>query len=148
MAFKTNSLAQVYKDTQSQMWRLKSYLEGKIFEINETPTSSYRLIEILNTLRQARQVMDNAAATPGIADYAINEQNDPTYNVAAEFTGLRNAIQDAITWMATNFPRNAAGTFILSESMDNDGQITPHYFLLADLGDLPTRLQLIVDSIE
>lgn len=148
MAFRTNSLAQTYRDVQLQVWRLKAYLSGKIAEINDTPTSTYKLLEILSTLRQARQLLDDAAATPGLAAYAINEQNDPTYDVAAEYSALRAVIQDAITWMATNFPRNAAGTFILAETMGVDGDVTPHYFMLADLGDLPTRLQAIVNAIE
>jgi hypothetical protein len=148
MAFRTNSLAQTYRDVQSQAWRLKAYLSGKISEINDTPTSTHKLLEILATLRQARQLLDNAAATPGLAAYAINEQDDAGYDIAAEYTTLRAAIQDAIAWMATNFPRNSAGTFILVDSMDADGDVTPHYFMLADLGDLPTRLQAVADLIE
>jgi len=148
MAFRTTSLSKVYSDTQISLARLKAYLQGKVFMFSQQPTSSYTLFEILGNLQQARQLMDEAAQTPGIVDYAINEQNDPTYDISAEYTALRANIDIVINWMVNSYPRDTTNTYILLEELDANGNRVPRYFLEAELGDLPTYLQDIIDLID
>jgi hypothetical protein len=50
---------------------------------------------ILNLLLQVKTLIDRwgaLAATPGLAAYAQDQENDPAYDVAAEFTAMRSAL--------------------------------------------------------
>lgn len=62
------------------------------------------LRDIYLTLSRAKNGFDNLRTTPGLADYASSQENDPAYDVAAEFTSMLSSITSAMAWIEANVP--------------------------------------------
>ena len=67
-------------------------------------------IDAMNMMANLTRVIDslNGVATlPGIGDYAQTQFGDVTYDVAAEFTAMLNALTAIKNWLVANIPQNA-----------------------------------------
>lgn len=64
---------------------------------------------------------------PGIGDYAKEQENDPTYDVAAEFTAMLALIDAVIATVTAGFPVDASD-FLLAYTFNPDGSQAPRAF--------------------
>ena len=64
---------------------------------------------------------------PGIGDYAKEQENDPTYDVAAEFTAMLALIDDVIATVTSGFPVDGSD-FLLAYTFNPDGSQAPRSF--------------------
>ena len=70
------------------------------------------------------------AAVPGILDYAIVQEDDPTYDLAAEFGVLITAVVAAYSYIYTTIPRDPNG-FVLTHTLSVDGDLVPAVYTAA-----------------
>ena len=85
----------------------------------------------------------NAVATiPGIGDYAKEQENDPTYDVAAEFIALLALVDAVITEVVSTFPVDGSG-FLLAYTISPDGTQIPRTFNVAQMVDLRAALDAV-----
>ena len=64
-------------------------------------------LEIISSVNQALAAMDTNAALPGIAAYAQQQFGNDQYDVAAQYTAMKNALIAVRDWLKTNIPSNA-----------------------------------------
>ena len=118
--------------TRSQAWR---------DQLAAGPTGANVVLEIMESLKSYRAVLNEIAAIPGIAAYARAQENDETYDVVAEFQAMLATVQLAIDNVTSTFP---SSTF---HSIVGDVQ-TYQQFSVAQTANLRTRLDAIIASVE
>ena len=90
----------------------------------------------LSELVNSRIELVVAQTTPGMLAYAKAQFDDPTYDIAAEFTTMMAAMDTIAVWFEANFPTGASGhleshTFVgdgsgatVSDTITAAGQLT------------------------
>ena len=89
--------------------------------------------------------LNELATIPGIGDYAKEQENDPTYDVAAEFTALVALIDDAEAWIRTALPVDGDDYLLIYEL--NTNSLIARGFTAGQVAPLVTKLQAISDQI-
>ena len=64
-------------------------------------------MEWVSNIARAVAAMDAVATLPGMAAYAQTQFGSGTYDVAAEYTSMKNALNAIAAWLKTNIPANA-----------------------------------------
>jgi len=99
----------------------------------------------LAKLTQASADFNEIAAIPGIAEYAISQEDDPLYDVVAEFQALVAVIGIAVAALAAAFPRDVDGKLLIA-TMPTDSIVYDVYgpaalaFLVSDLTDIDNAI--------
>ncbi len=122
----------------------KQAVEGIAF-MAANSVSANSIIGIRRKFISAKDEFNRFAAVPGIADYARNQHNDPSYDVIAEYTLMKTAIDGVITWIADNFPADDDG-YILKDQLTPTGTDVRAFTSAATAG-FRTELQSLVDTI-
>lgn len=104
------------------------------------------VFRIADDLARAISGFQGVAAIPGIGAYAQAQFNDATYDVVPEFNNMVAAIQAALTWIVTNFPKDTQG-FAQAYTLAANGSRTPAAFTSAQTAGLATALQAAAASI-
>lgn len=105
------------------------------------------IITYLRELVAARSVLVTIAATPGLEAYARSQISDPTLDLAASWTAMRNAIDSTITWIRTNFPKDGSG-YLLYETLDANGVLQIRTLTPATTAGLRTTLDALIATID
>jgi hypothetical protein len=92
------------------------------------------------------QAFAQIASVPGIVDYAIAQESDPTLDIIAEFSAMRSAVQAAGTWIYQKLPRDANG-YVLIYKTTAAAEMVPRVFAPSDTVDLIPLLQAIDNAI-
>ena len=111
-----------------------------------TGTDGYEIMDLLGQLVNAKAKMLEVAAIPGLAAYAQAQENDPTYDVVAEFQNVVSLVTAAIDEIVATYPTSAGG-YAEVFSINPSGAKTPRAFNSAQVAALSTRLQAIADAI-
>jgi len=111
-----------------------------------TGASSEEVFAAQKILRNLNVSLTEASAVPGIAAYAIDQENDAGYDVVAEFTAMMAAIDNAIATITAGFPKDASN-FLLSHTFAPDGTLVARNFTPAQLTAVVTAVQAVIDSI-
>ncbi len=150
MAFKATNilLSRAYQLAKQNAAGLKTYATAAAARLAAGGTSE----DVLNVLIQFVSYQRNLTAiqnTPGIASYAITQEDDPAYDVVAEFTALLALIQAGIDLIVTTFPtQDVGGTeYMLAYTLNADGSQTPRIFTPGNLAALRTNLSSIAAAV-
>jgi len=98
-------------------------------------------------VKWAYDTLGECAAVPGIAAYAIEQEGDPTYDVAAEFATMRGAIFDAASWVYNAIPRDVNG-YTLTHTTTVLGERVPRVFPPAQTAPLIPLLEAVQIAID
>jgi hypothetical protein len=110
--------------------------------------SANAIIDIFHRMTTLRGVLDSAAAVPGIAAYAQSQyDDDPSYDVVAEFQAVRAQAQATIDWIVGNFPKASGQDYILKDELTDNG-IAVRAFTPAQTASLRTVLDAFVATVE
>lgn len=115
----STALATTWENLQGQAGRVK---DRSLSLQSQANISRRQVLEHQNYLLDARASMEVFTAAPGLLAYARNEVNNPSLDLVAEYTTMRNAIDAVTAWGVANFP-NTAGellvyTFVSSRATD------------------------------
>lgn len=83
----------------------------------------------------------------GIQAYAQSAINDPTINVATEFTNMVQAMTDTISWLLTNFPKTPGTNELRAKLFDGAGRTVDVVFSAASTSAFRTALDALLASI-
>ena len=108
--------------------------------------SSDTVLGTVDTMRLFNEQLNAVASIPGIGDYAKAQEDDPTYDVAAEFIALLALIDAVITEVVSTFPVDGSG-FLLAYTISPDGTQIPRTFNVAAVADLRTALDAVVAGV-
>ena len=152
MAFQTDGLAKIYSEIQTRMIRLDNEateFAATIANLGGGSLSANAITSVFTRLGSYADFFSTAASTPGLAAYAQDQQSDPAYDIAAEFTAVQNAIDNALTWINDNFPKDPTNTYILKDELNLvDKAVITRTFTQAQLSGLQTQLEAIAAAIE
>lgn len=105
-----------------------------------------RIIIGLQVLTGAITTWDQARSTPGIAAYAQAQLGTPELDVNTEFTAMMSTADLLRTWIATNFPKDAGGAWLVY-SYDATGAQSPLVFTTAQLNQFRTNVDALLAKI-
>jgi hypothetical protein len=108
MAFIASQLAlqRGFESLLSVASQQKTYLANWNSKLNGNITA-LDAVAIVSSVNQALAAMDQYTALPGMAAYAQAQFGNGIYNVATEYTAMRNALIAVRDWLITNIPSNA-----------------------------------------
>ena len=86
--------------------QLKVNLQGNNVQLAATGADYEFLKGIVLTLKRSDNQFTTLLAVPGLDQAAKDAEKLPLYDVVAEFTGIKEAITDVLTWMDDNAPTN------------------------------------------
>jgi hypothetical protein len=147
MAFRTSNVvpAVAYVTVRAAAAQLKLNIDAVITFLAGNNTSYDYLRGVYQTLERANNQFDSLKTTPGLADYAKVQENDPAYDVVAEFVTMQAAIAAAMSWMATNVPLNV--TLKPVNQWGNGGGLIATEFSPAQTSTFRTVLAAVSNAI-
>lgn len=147
MAFRTDGLDKAYTKAQNESIRIKAFAKDASAGLSAGNVSANAVIQIMTRMKSVIEEWDKVSSLVGIGDYAKSVENDPAYDVAAEFIAMRSAAVAVRDWVINNFP--SAGGFIQKDTLEADGAITVRPFtpvqtvaLQGLLNDLDAAIEL------
>lgn len=144
--FRTDGLAKAYQRGQNEAIRIKGFATQASVALAVAPNSANAIIQVMTMAKSSIEVFDDVATTPGLAQYARDQEDDPAYDVVAEFVAMRGAAIAVRDWVITNFPTSAGG-FIEKDTLTADGSITVRQFTPAQTAGLQAALDALVAAI-
>lgn len=106
-----------------------------------------QVVGIVDSLVSFKASLSKSAAIPGIGDYAQEQEDDPAYDVAAEFTTLMGLIDDAISEIVTTIPKEVGTDFLLLQTINADGTRVSRDFTGPQLAGIKADLDSIDAAI-
>lgn len=146
---KTQTAASAWDSARTTASMLKTKTNALNTASAAGPISSSLILDYATYLADAKSILLLASAVPGIAVYAQEQINDPTFDIAASFNGMMTAINDTIAWVIANFPKDANG-FLLARNFtaDNSGRTQDRQFTTAQTAGLRTTLTALAATID
>ena len=103
------------------------------------------IINIVSVLSQKKAKLETYKNITGILQYSKDQEEDQTYDIAAEYTALVARIDDVINWVKASYPADTNG-YLLVRKWTLDGTSTRE-FTPAQTASLSPVLQLLIDQI-
>ncbi len=147
MAFKTNRLGAVFQQIVNEAADVKAKAAQLRTQSAAGPVNSDAILKWFAGLASTRTTLVALAATPGLSAYAQNEVNDGTYNVVTEFNAMRDAIDAALAWVVSNFPKETTTNRWLDSHEIVSNVLTPRSFSTASLATFRTVLSSLEATI-
>lgn len=88
------------------------------------------------------------AAIPGIVDYALAQENDPTYDLIGAFVTLISALSAAHVWLYAAIPRDPVTLYTLTHTTTVEGERIPAVYIPTQTAAFIPYLTSIAASIE
>lgn len=147
MAFRaTNVIPQIsYQQVRGAARNVKANCAAFIAQMAASGANYTFLRDAYIFLKNADAQFASLAATPGLAEYAAAQEDDPAYDVAAEFTAMRGTIAAVLSWMDANVPTSV--TAVAPTAWTQSGPLIATTFTPAQTTPLRTLLQACADSI-
>ena len=146
MAFKASNVLpqEAYQTTK----RAAVQLSVNVTSFNARMASSGAdydfLRDVYQTLTRSNNQFSSLKDTPGLAQFAKDQEVDPAYDVAMEFTSMQAAISSALSWMDTNIP---TGVTLKTPTEWGDGTLVSAVFTPAQTSGLRAELTALVATI-
>lgn len=145
MAFKTGSIAFVYDDVRQLAAVTKEFCQRTSAAMAAGNTASTTVFDVLIRARQAVARFNALKDTPGLAAYAKAQNDDPNYDVAAEFAAMVSALNALAAQIENDFPKDANG-FLLAQTLGANGPVD-RTFTPAQTVNIRARLNAVVAAI-
>lgn len=127
MAFNATNplLADAYKRIREIAFQVKNYSQSRSALFTDGATES-EILATVDNLTSMRNSMQSLAATPGLSEYAKIQEDDPGYNVIAEYTAMIASINSVLDYITANIlaPRKFTSVQLVSLKADLDAIVT------------------------
>lgn len=147
MAFRASTFvpALTLQVVKRNAWQARQQLVNLVSAMT-TGASSEEVFAAQKVLVNLNTSLTEAAAVPGIVDYAVSQEDDVGYDVVAEFTAMNAAIDAAIATIISGFPKDGSN-FLLSHTFAANGTLVARNFTPAQLASAVAAIQAVIDSI-
>lgn len=109
--------------------------------------SSIDIISAIDTAVSQKARLQSLASTPGLALYAQDQENDPGYDVVAEYQALIAAIDTLIAEMVAVIPTSNPGGYAEVYTLNQSGSKTPRTFTPAEMSGVVAALNAVDAAI-
>lgn len=134
-----------YSLYRGQVQAIVSDWPARITQMQQANVSAYDVLLLLDAYRGIKTNLDAWSAVPGIKAYAQMVTTSSTYDPVAEYVNLKAAIQTAIARLTALWPQ--PGGFCAHESMAADGTRTPRMFTAAQLAQVASDAQAVLNTL-
>ncbi len=147
MTFRASNVtpAIAYATVRVAAVNLKLNAQGAVSAMAAGNTDYDYLRGIYRTLFNVDAQFTSLGATPGLEQYAKDQENDAGYDVAAEFVAMQATITAAMAWMDANVPTDV--TAKTPANWGDGGTIISDTFTPAQTSGLQTALTAIASAI-
>lgn len=146
MTFKaSNILPQRGYDEARNIARNIKRVSNQYISSMSSGSTSNEILDALWFLNTNSDRMNSLKTIPGIGDYAKAQEDDPAYDVVAEFNALIALVDDAETWIRTTLPTDGDDYLLINKL--NEDSLIPRDFTSGQVAPLVTKLQAISDQI-
>jgi glycine/serine hydroxymethyltransferase len=148
MAFKATNLLPVIalQDAKRIAVQSKNYAAARASSW-ASGANADEIIDTLAVFKTNRDRLQEVAATPGIVQYARDQESDQAYDVVGEFNALVAAIDAFIAGVIAAIPTQNPDNYALLWVVENDGTTTARNFSGAQLASVITLLQAIDNAV-
>lgn len=147
--FRANNLipATAYPRSKSSAAQVKGIADSNIAKYTTTGANGNEIFAMTDNLRGLKADLNTAKNVPGIVQYAKDQEDDQTYDVAQAFTDVLQAINAVLAEVEATFPTSAGGWLELNKMESGDASLTPRDFTTGQLASLTATLQTLSDAI-
>lgn len=103
------------------------------------------IAEYMDELMRMTGELSALKTTPGLAQYAKDQFSDQTYDIAAEFLAMQNAMVATVDWIAANLPSD--GRWLLMHEIMGK-RLVQRTLSSAETAGLRTKLDVLIAAIE
>ena len=100
-----------------------------------------------SSFRSYRNIINTAAAQPGLQADLRALYNDPVFSLAAEQVVVDTAISDVLQWLKTNMPKDVTDRWLLLQEFDAGFNIVPREFTPGQLAGLSALMVPCINLI-
>lgn len=145
---RSDNLSDVWTFARSMAAQVRSRATTLSASAAGSSTPASMVLDFATFLADARASLSKASQVGGIAAYAQAQINDATVNVTTEFNSMMTQIDNVITVIMANFPKDAQGRLLfLTFTGDNSGRNTSSVFTAAQMAPVKTALDALVAVI-
>lgn len=110
--------------------------------VDSAPTEAVHIINAMQGIKAARDVLAAYVAVPGIDAYAKAQYDDANLALSTELTAIVTACDNCLSWVASNYPKDGSG-YLLDRKVVG-GQIEWRTFSVATLAGFSAQLGLLL----
>lgn len=110
------------------------------------PVGANNIIAYVGQIADQADQMLALAATPGLAEYA-QARVGSAFDIAAEYTSVRNALIGTRDWIVTNFPKAPTTNELKEKTFDANGRVVLNVFSTASLSGFRAQLDILIATI-
>lgn len=149
MAFKASNIVpdRAYQTIRTAAVQLKRNLQAFNTFLSSNNANYDYLRDIYLTLKNSNAQFTSLKTTPGLTQYAADQEADPAYDVSAEFSTMQSAISSAMAWIEGNVPTNGL-TAVAPSSWTAGGSLIENEFTPAQTSPLRTELSAVIATID
>ena len=151
MAVNTTSLAadRVFKQVQGSCRALRARCVSRLAAMAGGTFNANQLQELRADCLALAGEIQAAAQVPGIVDYAKSVEDDPDYDVAAEYSALRTLCLETETLINTlaGAVTDGNGYLLLWKIVPGQGDLDPRVFSAGATTSLQAKVQEIITCI-
>ena len=136
--------AVAYGQAKDAALNLKQQVAYVIDVMSANDTTYSAIASYYGILNRAHNQLTTIAQTAGIAAFAIEQEDDPLYDLVVEFQAMLGAITAAKDWMTANLPLSVT----LNPVDQWDVEMVSGSFSPAQTNGFRILLQAIVDTID
>lgn len=139
------SSADAYASIKRQANATKQYMGTQAAAMQAATVSAWVPLGVIQHLHDVIALMDGWATTPGLSIYAQTQENDPLYDVVAEYQAMRSAMVSARDTLVGMFP--TSGGFMAYQTLAADGTIGVRSFTSVQLAPVVTQCNNVAATI-
>lgn len=135
-----------YKLIKTQAAATKQYLTKQVAIMLQPTTDSFEPLAVIQHFGSAIDLLNGWAATPGLGQYAKDQEANPAYDVIAEFNAMIAAFTSVRDTLIGMFPKDANG-FLLYQTLNPNGTISRRTFTAAQLAPAVAQINSAIATI-
>lgn len=128
-----------------------SQIKNEVQSLRDTSATNNvarsRFANLMRSLQQTIDEWDALSSTPGLAAYAQEQFNDPTLDLAAEYTAMRAAAVTLRDWIFNAIPTHSPSGAALMSILNADGTVTPIEVTPAQSSGFRTEADIFIATI-
>jgi hypothetical protein len=147
MAFRaTNALPAVkYDRAKLVAVQMRNHAQSRSAQFSSGANSA-EILAMVGSLDSFKVELEAARNIPGMAAYAQDQEDDPTYDLTAEFNAMMAALDAVIAEVVATLPSDGNG-WLLINSINPDGTLTPRNFTAGQLNQIRSLLDALAATI-
>lgn len=146
MAYPTESAASTVDQIDRLAIEIKQFAIRNKDRLSAGNVPSTTIFDIGINLLSSRARLMELALVPGVKEAAAIQKNSPELDVTEEFPKMINAIDAVISWIVSNFPKDASG-YLLAQTFGPTGPVD-RQFTSASTAGLRTALTTLIATID